>query len=64
MSRKDFIKLAAAIANISNDEERINTATLVGRVCEESNKNFDWSRWNKACRVLSSQVNGQLISNI
>ena len=51
MSRKDFVAIAAAIAQIRDESERERTARLVGEVCSRSNGRFDWSRFLNACGV-------------
>jgi hypothetical protein len=51
MSRKHFRALAAAIAKISDPEDRRRTAHLVGEVCATCNSNFNWSRFLNACGV-------------
>jgi hypothetical protein len=50
MTKKHFKKLASAIATIEDHMERDRMAVLIGRVCQEVNDLFDWSRWHAACR--------------
>jgi hypothetical protein len=49
MSRKHFIALAEAIAELDNTAERVRMAELVGAVCADQNGHFDWTRWRAAC---------------
>jgi hypothetical protein len=51
MSRKHFIKLAEAISQISNVQERCDTAKLIASVCAACNPNFSPSRFYAACNV-------------
>ena len=51
MTRKHFKAFADAISKITNDDERKNTADLVGGVCSDSNSRFNWSTWYSACGV-------------
>ena len=56
MSRKHFKAFAEAIAGISCPDERKRTAELIGAVCAGCNNNFDWYRWNSACRTTSAAL--------
>lgn len=51
MSRKHFVKLAAAIAGIESYDDRARTAELIGAVCADCNAHFDWRIWRSACNV-------------
>jgi hypothetical protein len=51
MSKKDFIKLAEAIRQISDLQERERAMWRVADVCQRSNDRFDVNRFRKACGV-------------
>ena len=63
MTRKDYIKLAAAISN-SCDKAQVEfidptmalltaqeIAHQIGNVLSADNPNFDWARWDNACNT-------------
>jgi hypothetical protein len=47
MTRKHFIKLAEALKSVKAD---IKTIDAIAKVCEEYNPNFDWFKFEQACR--------------
>ena len=49
MTRKHFMLLAEIISELKNSEERKRMADVIGNVCADSNKHFDWTRWRSAC---------------
>jgi hypothetical protein len=51
MTKKHFIKLAEAIATITDDRQRHEVANLIGSVCAESNDLFNWYTWLVACNI-------------
>ena len=51
MTRKHFIKLAEALKSVKAD---IKTVDAIAKVCEESNPNFDWFKFEQACRESSN----------
>jgi hypothetical protein len=51
MTKKTFIKLAEVIAGIKDDKERKQISLFIGRICADSNGNFRWDKWYKACNV-------------
>lgn len=51
MSRKHFIKLAAAIAAIQDEQVRAAAAKAVAEVCNECNERFNLARFMTACNV-------------
>lgn len=51
MSSKHFVKLANAIAEVKDREDRVQLAHNIGSVCAKTNPSFDWGRWNAACNV-------------
>ena len=51
MTKKDFVALAAAIAQIQDEADRKKIAQAIGNVCLSQNPRFDWGRWDAACRV-------------
>lgn len=51
MSKKDFVALAAAIAEVESGADRKKMAKVIGKVCAGENPRFDWGRWNAACNV-------------
>ena len=51
MTRKHFEALAAAIAEISDDDERRRTANLIADVCQGFSVLFDKRRFYTACNV-------------
>ena len=51
MSKKDFIRLAAAIKTITNIEEREEVAAKIADVCRDSCEGFSYDRFYTACGV-------------
>ena len=51
MTKKHFAALASAVNQITDEGERMFAAEVIGRVCADSNKNFNWVLWKKACGV-------------
>jgi len=50
MSRKHFKAFAEAIASVDIDKnERATLVNLIGKVCADENKNFDWMKFGEAC---------------
>ena len=60
MSKKHFRLLAEAIAGIHETDQldRKDIASLIGRVCMIINGNFNWDKWNKACGVSDEPEEG------
>ena len=50
MSRKDYIKFAALISKIKEDNIRLVIALGIANICCEDNPKFDWDRFMKACQ--------------
>lgn len=51
MTKEYLVALADVITGISDVNERIRTAVRIGGVCAKYNPQFDWRKWDKACRV-------------
>lgn len=51
MTKKHFKAFASAIAEITNDEIRLQTADRIGAACARLNPLFDWQKWDEACEV-------------
>ena len=51
MTKKHFEKLAACIKEIEDPHTRDQLCYVVGTVCANCNKLFDWNKWGKACGV-------------
>ena len=51
MSKKHFVKLAQAVAQIKDIGERERTAQLLADVCAADNPRFNSSRFYAACGV-------------
>ena len=63
MTRKDYIKLAAAIAASCDKSQKLyidnampllmaqEIAHQIGNVLASDNPNFDWARWMNACNT-------------
>lgn len=49
MTRKDFIKLAAACKLIARRPERLRVATMLAEICQADNPRFDEKRFFAAC---------------
>lgn len=55
MISDSFQLLADAIATIPNFDERKRLARSIGILCN-NRRNFDWSLWNKICRVSEPET--------
>jgi len=51
---RDLEKLAKAIATIQDLAVRQMAASVIGAVCSESNRHFDWDHWKRVCQVEQS----------
>ena len=51
LTRKHFRKVASAIAELPRIEDRRNMAADIGDVFQALNPDFDWARWNTACKT-------------
>jgi hypothetical protein len=50
MTRKHFVALADAIANLSDKPSKAEIISAIAGVCRQFNSNFDWGRFAEACR--------------
>ena len=51
MSKKDYVRIAAAIARLSlKPEDRNNVVRVLSEVMSEDNPRFDWRRFYDACQ--------------
>lgn len=57
MTRKHFMALAAAIADIRDEHSRHDIARAVAIVCRTLNSNFDADRFYVAANVDGSAIN-------
>ena len=48
---RDLEKLAKTIATIKDLAVRQMAASVIGAVCSEGNRHFNWDRWNRFCRI-------------
>ena len=51
MSRKHYVAIAAVIARIGDDVERINAALSLASIFANDNRNFDRARFLSACKA-------------
>lgn len=51
MSRKHFVKLAAAVRLIADPADRLRVAGLLADLCQSVNPRFDRARFYRACGV-------------
>lgn len=49
MTKKHFIALAKAIAQIQTEQDRRRLCDEIGEICAKVNREFSWTKWRSAC---------------
>ena len=52
MTRKHFNRLAEIVKSIRDQNERQRVGYEIGKLCADSNPNFDWDYWCEGCNMM------------